>query len=32
MPAIKKKDNNIGYGGGVIVNSSIKSHANDPFL
>ncbi len=32
MPAIKKADNNISYGGGAIVSSSVKTHANDPFF
>jgi len=32
MPAIKKADNNISYGGGAIVSSNVKSHANDPFF
>lgn len=33
MPAIKKADSsNISYGGGAIVNSSLKSHADDPFF
>jgi hypothetical protein len=32
MPAIKKADNNIRYGGGAIVTNSLKSHANDPFI
>jgi len=32
MPTIKKVDNNISYGGGAIVKSNLKSHANDPFF
>ena len=32
MPPIKKKDNNITYGGGAIISSDVKSHANDPFV
>ncbi len=32
MPVVKKADNNISYGGGAIVSSDIKSHANDPFF
>jgi hypothetical protein len=32
MPAIKKADSNIRYGGGAIVVSGLKSHANDPFV
>jgi hypothetical protein len=32
MPAIKKADNNIRYGGGATISSSVKSHANDPFF
>lgn len=32
MPAIKKAKGNISYGGGVIVSSDVKSHANDPVI
>lgn len=32
MPAIKKADSNIRYGGGAIVSSAVQSHANDPFV
>ena len=32
MPAIKKTDSNIRYGGGAVVSTSVKSHANDPFV
>jgi hypothetical protein len=32
VPAIKKTDNNIRYGGGAIISSDVKSHANDPFV
>lgn len=32
MPAIKKANNNISYGGGAIISSDVKSHANDPFF
>jgi len=32
MPATKKVDNNIRYGGGAIIDESLKSHANDPFV